>query len=105
MKNMDALEAKFHKAMLEIYVRAKKEVNYNPTRFIQLVSNRGGLAAAKQLIRSDGGTSDFTTLYEHNRLDLTVEAHVIKPEYRALFTDEEIEICRNRLADCNYSLD
>jgi len=102
---MIALETKFHKAMLDINVRVKKEINYNPSRFIQLVSERGGLAAAKQLIKVDGGTSGFTTLWEHNRLDLSVEAHVIKPEYRNLFTEEEIEICRNRLTEYGYSFD
>lgn len=102
---MDALETKFHKAMLDIYVRVKKEIKYNPSRFIQLVNDRGGLATAKQLIRVDGGTSGFTTLWENNRLDLSVEAHAIKPEYRDLFTDEEIEICRNRLTYYGYSFD
>lgn len=90
--------------MLDIYHRAKKELKYNATRFLQLVSERGGLTAAKQLIAVDGGTYGFETLWENNRLDLSVEAHVIKPEYRELFTDEEIQICKKRLEEYGYSL-
>ena len=53
--------------------------------------------AAKQLIAKEGGTYGFEVLWENKRLDLSVEALVLKPEYEALFTDEERILCRNRL--------
>ena len=62
----------------------------------------GGLAAAKQLISKPGGTDGFTTLWEHGRLDLSVEAHILKPEYIELFTDEERRVCRERLEQFGY---
>ncbi|MEW6661353.1 MAG: hypothetical protein ACOY9Y_05265 [Bacillota bacterium] len=43
-------------------------------------------SAAKILISKDGGTYGFEVLWEHKRLDLSVEAHVLKPEYRELFS-------------------
>ena len=82
---------------------AKKECGYNAVRFLQLVSEKGGLAAAKQLINKPGGTDGFTTLWEHHRLDLSVEAHVLKSEYAELFTEEEKNICRNRLKEFGYN--
>lgn len=99
---MDLLEKKFNDDMQQIYFRAKKELKYNATRFMQLVSEKGGLLAAKQLIAKDGGTYGFEVLWENKRLDLSVEAHVLKPEYRELFSNEEIEICRNRLKEFGF---
>ena len=100
---MSNLEKQFENEMLGIYRTAKKECGYNAVRFLQLVSEKGGLAAAKQLINKTGGTDGFTTLWEHHRLDLSVEAHVLKPEYAELFTEEEKDICRNRLKEFGYN--
>lgn len=37
------LELEFHEAMLTIYRRAKSEAKYNAIRFLQMVSDHGGL--------------------------------------------------------------
>lgn len=100
--DLSKLEKQFHQEMLGIYTTAKKECGYNASRFFQMIGEIGGLATAKQLIRKAGGTDGFTTLWEHHRLDLSVEAHVLKPEYSALFTDEEKAICRKRLEQFGY---
>ena len=101
---MTDLEKRFDRAMREIYVTAKRECGYNATRFLQLVSEKGGLVAAKQLISKPGGTEGFTTLWQCRRLDLSVEAHVLKPEYESLFTDEERRMCRERLEEFGYKV-
>lgn len=90
--------------MKNIYITAKEELGYNATRFLQLISQKGGLQGAKQLIAKDGGTYGFEILWRHNRLDLSVEAHVLKPEYSELFTEDEKEICRNRLREFGYEV-
>jgi len=97
-------EKRFHKDMQNIYLKAKRELGYNATRLLQLVSEKGGLQAAKILISKDGGTYGFEVLWEHNRLDLSVEAHVLNPDYVELFTDEERNICRERLQSFGYKL-
>lgn len=96
---MNDIEKKFNKDMINIYLEAKRELNYTATRFMQLISEIGGLKAAKQLIAKDGGTSGFVTLWEMRRLDFSNEAHVIKPEYRELFTEEVLRICGERLEE------
>jgi hypothetical protein len=101
---MEALEKKFNADMHQIYIRAKKELNYNATRFLQLLNEKGGLLAAKQLIAKDGGTYGFEILWENKRLDLSIEAHVLNPEYQELFSNEEINICRNRLKEFGYEI-
>ena len=102
---MTALGRKFEQEMLGIYATAKKECGYNASRFLQVIGAKGGVAAAKQLISKPGGTDGFTTLWEHGRLDLSVEAHVLKSEYHALFTEEERQMCRERLEQFGYSAD
>lgn len=99
---MTILEKLFEQEMIDIYMTAKKECGYNASRFLQMLGAKGGLAAAKQLISKPGGTDGFTTLWEHGRLDLSVEAHVLKAEYAELFTDEERRMCRERLEQFGY---
>ena len=62
----------------------------------------GGYKAAKQLIHAKNPQSGLTRLWELRRLDLSMEAHVIKPEYGALFTDDEKRICNERLESFGY---
>lgn len=99
---MNILESRFNNEMRNIYLEAKKDLGYNAARFIQLVTEIGGVKAAKQLISVEGVTYGFEVLWEHKRLDLSIEAHVIKPEYNDLFTDDEREICRNRLIEFGF---
>ena len=97
------LEKQFEQEMIGIYMTAKKECGYNSTRFLQLISTKGGIAAAKQLISKPGGTDEFTTLWECGRLDLSIEAHVLNPKYYELFTESERELCKNRLQEFGYT--
>lgn len=101
---MSTLENRFHEDMKNIYFTAKKELKYNASRFFQLVSREGGVKAAKQLISKSGGTYGFEVLWENKRLDLSVEALVLKPEYHELFTDDERQTCRNRLKEFGYEI-
>lgn len=93
----EKLKKQFHEDMIHIYTTAKKECGYTASRFLQMVTERGGVAAAKALISKPGGTDGFAVLWERRRLDLSVESYVLKPEYKTLFTDEERNMCRERL--------
>lgn len=98
------LEEQFHKDMESIYFTSKREIGYNPTRFIQLVAQKHGVPAAKQLIAKSGGTYGFEILWEKHRLDLSVENLVLQEKYSSLFTEEEKQICRKRLQEFGYNL-
>lgn len=99
------IEKQFNQDMMNIYISAKKECGYNATRFLQLISSKGGLEAAKNLITKEGGTEGFTKLWELGRLDLSVEALVLKPRYRKLFTDYEKQVCKERLEQYEYKFE
>ena len=67
-----------------------------------MLSDLGGLGTANRLLASSEVSSGFTALYERGRLDLTVEALVVKSEFASLFTDDEIEIAHQRLDELGY---
>jgi len=100
-----SLEHQLTRDMINMYQRAKKECGYNATRFVQMVTDQGGLTAAKRLINNDAPSDGFVTLWERKRLDLTVEALILtKKEYRSLFTEEERNKARNRLIQYGYEI-
>lgn len=99
----DNLKLQFHQEMLNIYHRAREETSFTPLGFLQLVNNRGGLEAARKLINSNHPSEGYTKLWELGRLDLSVEAFVVKSEkFHQLFTTDELEKCKRRLRDYEY---
>jgi hypothetical protein len=89
--------------MKDIYARAKSEANYTATYFLGMLSNYGGLETAHRLLAATELSSGFTALFERGRLDLTVEALVVRPKYADLFTEEELDIAQRRLDQLGYS--
>lgn len=101
---MTKLELEFHDEMRNIYKTAKNELGYKATRLKKMIADIGGVKAAKKLIAKDGGTEGFEILWEYKRLDLSVEALVLKMKYCSLFSEDELELCENRLADFGYEV-
>lgn len=100
---MPTLEEAFSHAMFEIYRRAKAEANYPANIFLQMLTERGGIDTAKFLINQRNPSDGYTHLYERDRLDLTVEAEVVdNSKWHPLFTQDEIERARKRLAEYGY---
>ena len=99
MSETDKLTVRLHDAMLGIYDRAKDETGYNATRFLEMVRTKGGLATAQYLLSGDvlSVSEGFTKLALAGRLDLTVEALIQEPEWRTLFSTEEIKTAERRL--------
>ena len=97
------IRAEFERGMKNIYVRAKNEAGYNAAFFLDMLSSLGGLGTARRLLAVSEVSSGFTALYERGRLDLTVEALVVQPQFAGLFSDHELEIAQQRLRDLGYS--
>ncbi len=102
--DMSGLKKTFRQAMCNVYSVAKKECGYNAARFLQMLNTMDSVEVAKQLIHKDGISEGMIALWEKHRLDLSVEAHVIKPEFAPLFTEEEKNICLNRLNQLGYNV-
>ena len=96
------LERALDGEMRLIYHRAKEEIGYNATRFLRMLQEHGGVETARRLLpeMSDG----FVTLWEHGRLDLTVEYLVLQSKWHDLFTDDERKTARQRLRCCGMDI-
>lgn len=88
--------------MAGIYDSAKREVGYNATRFLQLLSELGGLGAARRLLQSSAPSYGLSALALAGRLDLSVESQVVKPEFQTLFTVAEVSTANQRLTDYGF---
>ncbi|WP_165832103.1 phospholipase D family protein [Novacetimonas pomaceti] len=94
-------EKAFERAMYNIYKEAQT-FGYRPTLFLKMIADHGGVETARRLMRGSA-TSGFEKLWENNRLDLSVEALILRPEWHSLFTEEERKLARRRLRQFNYS--
>jgi hypothetical protein len=110
---VSALELKFHDDMLHVFRVAGEATRrrrpdgttqrgYWASYFLRGVRNHGGPDYARQLLRATGTSAGFQRLTDEGRLDLTVEALVLRPEYEFLFTDEDRKIAAQRLAEAGY---
>ncbi|MFG1331124.1 phospholipase D family protein [Xanthobacter autotrophicus] len=93
-------EKAFTLAMEQIYTDAIA-FGYRPTAFRRMLAEHGGIETARRLIRGTA-TSGFETLWENQRLDLSVEALILKSEWQSLFSVEERRIAAKRLRDYGY---
>ena len=97
-----ATGADFDRAMRRLYDDALREAGYKATYFRSMLAEHGSIATAKRLLASPVISDGFVALWERGRLDLTVEALVTRPEFGWLFTDEELEVARQRLEQFDY---
>lgn len=82
---------------LECSVEQTKELRYNPTYFRKMMAAHGALATAQRLLTTPDVSEGFYTLARLQRIDLTLEAIVLK--HAALFTAEEIMTAQQRLEE------
>jgi hypothetical protein len=100
---LDSNESALRDAFLAA-VKECRKIGYNPTRFVQMITERGAINTARSLLNATKTSDGFTELYMRgNRLDLSVEAIVLRPEYRICFTAAELTIARQRLRDVGYA--
>ena len=90
------LARRFETDVEGIYTKAKA-VGYNATRYLVTLRQHGGLETAHRLLASREIGYGFAELWMLGRLDLTVEALVLRPEYIGLFKDGELATARERL--------
>ena len=95
------IEKRFHQAILRIYDECGT-FGYRPTRFLRMVNELGGLETARHLLHSDHLSDGFVRLWEEQRLDLSVEAVVLREPWGGLFKDVELAIASRRLEDMGY---
>lgn len=93
----DVLLKAFSQAMRAIYVEAKRQLGYDATYFLRMLSEQGPMRTAVQLVTSTSPSQGFSYLWERGRLDLTVEAVVVRPEFEPLFEDWVVRAATERI--------
>lgn len=95
------LEEELTAAFIDGYRVAGEEVGYWGRRFLQAVKRSGGLATAKRMLqpRNVGQQKGLDALLEANRPELTVEAIILLPRFRGLFTAGELATAQERLGE------
>ncbi|WP_028649416.1 hypothetical protein [Nocardiopsis sp. CNT312] len=88
--------------MLSLYERAKSEAGYTASSFLGMLSDLGPMETARKLLDAPAVSDGFANLRERGRLDLTVEALVLRSEYAPLFSAEQMERAHARLAQFGY---
>ncbi|WP_438749178.1 hypothetical protein [Pararhizobium sp. O133] len=90
-----SLAAKFHDEMLALYDHCAA-IGFRPVLFRRQVILKGGVEAARELVFKPG-TTGLERLVDARKIDLSMEAAMIKAEYRTLFTPLEIKEAAKRL--------
>ncbi len=98
------LERSFDNAMMDVYRRALTEAHYNASRFFNMLHEHRGLETARILLHAPHVSEGYTALHERGRLDLTVEALILQRTWHPLFSDQERQIARDRLAQYHFAV-
>ena len=97
----DRLIREFNLEMRQIYVKCL-EIDYRAKRFLNMLNERGEFETALALLSDPDIHYGFTVLWEKGRLDLSVEALVLREPWRQLFTKEQLAMAEQKLLDAEY---
>ena len=89
-------EARFHAEMMGLYDRFAAH-GFRPVLLRRFVLLNGGVAAAKDLVFKPG-TTGLERLTDLGKPELSMEAAMLRPEYRSLFTEAELKEAARRLS-------
>jgi hypothetical protein len=64
----------------------------------------GAVAMTHRHLKSKFASASFTRLWEMGRLEISIEAIVLRREFRQLYSDEELRVARERLSNKGYNL-
>jgi len=94
----------FDNKLFELYETAKRECNYNPTRFLHMFREYGGYQTTKKLLHPQGeAISDgLIKLWECKRLEISIEATVLQHPWNQLFTNDELATAKKRLEKLDF---
>lgn len=95
-----SIESGLHETLLLHYKLAGKAANYWGNYFLRELRKKGGLVTAKRLLAPTSSTKiapGLQALIDAGCPELSVEAVCLKPEFRALFSEAELNEAQKRL--------
>lgn len=98
------IEVRFGQRLIDNYRRGV-DAGYNASYFRGMLAQYGALRAARRLLAAPAVSDGFAELWERGRMDLTVEAAVVAPEFACLFSVHEVAVAQQRLQQFGFNLD
>ena len=97
-------ENEFNVKIFKTYDQASA-LGYSATYFLRKIRNDGGIKSAKHWLNPsyDSESQGFIKLKEMRRLDISLEALVLRYPFYKLFLNEELNIARSRLIKAGYN--
>ena len=96
---LSELANKFHAALEHTNELSKKVCNHNPKRIVIMMAQYGAVETAKRLMAGSPSTSGYLIAAECGKLDITIEATMLRPEFAPLFTEAELHEAKSRLPE------
>jgi 5-methylcytosine-specific restriction protein A len=98
-KNQDIKLTSFLRAKA---AEAERAIRYRPNFFLGMLETNGGYLTVIKLLSANGVSDGFKKLWEHSRLDLSVEALIVESEWRSAFDSVLIARAEKRLNEVGY---
>lgn len=92
----------FTAVLLASIDQAQRECAVKQARLRQNAEMYGGVSAVKDYIRRGRASDGFDALQRAGRLELSMEALVVSPEFHAQFTDGEVNACFALLCGADF---
>lgn len=102
-----SLEQELTDTLLDGYKAAGRKTGYWGHRFLQAVRRKGGLATVKRMLlpRNQEQRKGLDALLVAGYPELTVEAIILQPQFRGLFSESELRVAAERLGEYGKQLD
>jgi hypothetical protein len=101
---IEAKKIRFSEAVADLYKRTLVECNHRQTFLKELCDSMGGYRAAKKVLGNKKYIVGIASLKPYNRLDLSVEAYVVDPQWNGIFTKRQLEVANARLSQYSAGL-
>jgi len=98
----EQLEKQLEREYLQISSLYYEEYGYHPSRFLQMMKEYGPVHTSIRLVMDPVPHEGLTKLYELRRLDISVEAIILREPFRNLFSDEVLNKAREKLVELGY---
>lgn len=98
---MKIMEEKLTKALLENAAKAQN-AGINMAEYIKKLQKLGGLRVCKDTLKRRMYSENFEEMCSNNLASLTMEATVVRSEFAALFSDNEVNFCFEVLCEYGY---
>ena len=99
---MNTKEILFQKALTDQMKGAAEFLQIDLSRIVHQIEKNGALPYVQHLLHRGLESPAFLDLAKNDRLSLSLEAVVVRPEFGELFSDEVVNLCFERLCENAY---